>query len=72
MNTEVRKSVDNLALQKSHPKALRVIGEQSRSQIRALARAEERRKIIAALAVSTLAAICIGIAIYRIMRVVWS
>jgi hypothetical protein len=67
MTNEYTKSVDELARQKSHPQALPAYGAQGRAQIRAQAQQDERRKIIAALAVSVIAALCVGLAIYRIM-----
>lgn len=70
MDTQVRKSVDDLALRKSHPKALPARGAQSWAQLREQARAEERRKAVAAVAVSAVALLCLAAAIYRILRAV--
>ena len=62
------KSVDELAKQKSHPRSLPAYGAQGRAQLRAQAADEERRRIIAALAVSVIAALCVGLAVYFIVR----
>ncbi len=66
------KSVDELARRKTHPKSLPAFGEQSRSQLRMQAHVNARRQLISALAVTILAAICVGYAVFRIVRAVTS
>lgn len=61
------KSVDALA-KKTHPRSLPAYGAQGRAQLRAQAHDQERRRMIAALAVSVIAALCVGLAVYLIMR----
>jgi len=73
MKNGYAKSVDELvARQKTHPRALPAYGAQGRAQLQAEARATERRRLIAAFAVSVIAALCVGLAVYRIMRAVTS
>jgi len=72
MTNEYTKSVDELAKRKTHPQSMPAFGAQSRSQLYAQARATERRRIISALAVAVVTALCVGFAVYRIVRAVTS
>lgn len=68
MTNEYTKSVDELAKRKTHPQSMPAFGAQGRAQLRAQARVEERRKLIAALAVSVIAALAAFYAVFRIVQ----
>lgn len=70
MTNDYTKSVDELVKRKTHPQSMPAFGAQSRSQLQEQARDTERRRIIAALAVAVVAALCVGFAVYRIVQVV--